>query len=100
MQREKMKEERAMKDGEKVRAKEERKAAMSDSGSRAWEEGEFSLQQSHDAVSQRMAAQCTETHTVQPQYIIFYGTYAMSMSPTHGASKASKDIYLYCTSND
>lgn len=63
---------------------------MFDSGSGAWEEGEFSLQQSHDAVSQRMAAQCTETHTVQPQYIIFYGTYATSMSPTRGASQASK----------
>lgn len=55
---------------------------MFDSGSSVWEEREFSLRQSHEAVSQRMAAQQTDTHKVQAHYIIFYGTYATSM-PAH-----------------
>lgn len=65
---------------------------MFDSGSRVWEEREFSLRQSHEAVSQRMAAQQTDTHKVQAHYIIFYGTYATSMPahPPRGESKASK----------
>lgn len=46
---------------------------MFDSSGRVWEERE-----SHEALSQRMAAQHTETHRVQAQYIIFYGTCACS----------------------
>lgn len=55
---------------------------MFDSRSRVWvekgreRERQFFLQQSHEAVSHCMAAQHTETHTVQAQYIIVYGTYA------------------------